>query len=262
VTAVLRLDGEVAPNRRLLVSTDAPLVTSGDAWFETVRVDAGRALRLALHVDRLVEAATLAGHPCLDRRYVHDHLATAVADIDAPVGRVRGTFMVDEEGRPRCWTDAAAWTPPSESAYAAGVQLRVVDVPHAPSGRWGKTVSRQWARTAMRLAHPAEPVVLSVTGHVVESGRAAVIWRIGDVWYLPSRELGALASTTVRALERTGLTFVEAHAVPEALGGADAVVLVSSLRLAMGVRSLGLRTWDSPDESARLLRERLQRGMP
>jgi len=251
---MVRIDGELVAEPTVRLPLGSPLLTGGDGWFETVRVDDGMAPRLPLHVDRLASAALRSGVTELDASWVRGMLARSVADAPAAISRVRGTFFVDGEGRRRCWTIASAWDPPSAETYARGVELAEVDVRHPGDGAWGKTVSRQWAHTASRLAAPAEPVVVDAAGHVVESANAAIVWRRDDQWFCPPSRLGALPSVTLRALLDLGLDVRPDPVSVRDLEAVDAVVLLSSLRLAIGVRSLGARAWSDPDAWPRRLR--------
>lgn len=257
---VLRVDGALVDGHAVTLDASDPVLTDGDGWFETVRVDDGVARQLDRHVDRLMTAARRSGVVGFDVGWVREVLEQAVGDVDAPLGRVRGTFHVDASGRRRSWTLAGPWVGPTRDDYARGVELVVVEPVHPGNGAWGKSMSRQWARTASRLAGSAEPVVLDAHGCVVESARAALVWRRSERWFTAPAMAGPLESTTLAALVDAGLVVDEEAVSPDELAAADAVVLLSSLRLAMGVRAFAGRSWGQPDVAPARFRRALLGG--
>lgn len=232
----------------------------GDALFETLRIHGGRALYAGLHADRIVAAATDAGYRWTDlRRRFLDAVERGENEARARVGSGDAALRIvayeDADTALRLHRSARAYAPPTDAVYRAGVRLAVSDLAHPGDGHRGKTTSRHWSRTAARRCPPGyEALVCNARGLVVETPTAAVVWRTGATWHRPPNALGALPGTTVAALRAAGTAFTETATTAAALANADAVVLLSALRLAIGVAALGERTWSAPDHDAERLR--------
>ena len=100
-------------------------------------------------------------------------------------------------------------------------------------------------RSVLREAHRREAddvVFVSSDGFLLEGPTSTLIYRRGDTLLTPGTGLGILEGTTqanvFRLAESRGLATGFELATPDALRGADAAWLVSSVRLAAPVREL------------------------
>lgn len=232
----------------------------GDGLFETVRVRRGIPLYLNRHLERLVRSAQRSGYPwmgladALDGP-LHEPLRAAQIMRSAAM-RVYVFPSVQDEG-PEVFVTIEDYEPPPESEYWRGARLHVSPVSHPCHGRFGKSTSRHWAETAKRLARQAgytEAVLCDVSGHVIEATDASLLWSTGGQWFSTPDEAGGLEGTTLYEMEMRGLQVQRRLASPDDLKRADAVVMISSLRIAMGVRSIDDVEFENPDVNAMMLR--------
>lgn len=218
-------------------------VRLGDGWFETVRVAERRARTWSLHLARLVGAArlnVLGSAESLDGLAARATSAceTALGAVDDGVWALR--VLVYPTDRPGGLHVCASVTPFAADVLA-DVRLAVSPMRHPGLGVWGKSASRAWCETAKRLAQlngADTALLLDDAGHVIETPDATVAWLEGEQWFTVPVAAGALHSTTVEALETAGVAFERALRTPEELVQADAVVLLSALRLAVGVSAV------------------------
>lgn len=216
---------------------------AGDVLLETLRVVDGRALRAAEHAARMGAAAELCG-PL-------DHAASALTELVSlsrrcseqaprPDSSLRWFLpLAPEPGAPRWAAQLSAYSPPLGS-YERGVSLAAVTLPHPGDGLYGKSAQRRHWQIARQQARRrgADEALLLDRGRAMETDSGALVWRRDGRYYAVRRDAGVLPSVTLGALApELALTYAEPPALAE-LYSADAVWLVSALRLMVPVSSL------------------------
>jgi len=232
----------------------------GDALFETMRVHRGEVLALGLHIERLHAGVRDAQLPAADlRARIEQGIGGALRDAEELQRGVMRVVVYPRLGELSVLVCLDPYEPPAASDYRRGVALQLSPMIH-PGGIAGKTTSRSWAEVATRAARGAGfdgALLLDRQGHIVETPQATPIWHTGGLWYAPSEEVGGLQSTTLDALVERGLPVERADIELAGLRDVDALVLLSALRIAMGVRSLDDRVFERPDYWAKPLRSSL-----
>ena len=261
-------NGTPVPAGQLVVPAFGPLALWGEGIFDTMRVHEGRLVGAAFHHDRTRRSMERlwgeqpAATALLATTW--DLLEQAARATTAPAAARVLVAPGDETARHdgcdvEVFASLSTWTEPTADQYAAGVTLGVSDVAHPGLGAWGKTASAIWSAVVAREARRRQlDELLVLRGpHVVECAWSSVLWRQQGCWHTVEASLGGLPSTTIAMLEASGLEVVHTVVTPGQLEEAQAIVLASSLRLAVGVRSLGRATFPEPDRWAREIRERL-----
>lgn len=242
-----------------------PLALWGEGCFDTFRVSGGHVLFQPQHEQRLRQGIdALWG----DRQDIQEQLQGAWHFIQrhAPEfvhGRGRILVAPVDPGREQfdVFAEIVAFTPMTLHEYALGVHAGFSDYAHPGYGSWGKSTSAIWSRMAAEEARARgfDEVILCRDEIVVEAAWSALLWREGGHWRTPAASLKPLPSTTLAALRDTGLEVEEVVATRERLSYADAIVLLSAVRLAIGVCRLEERTFSEPDRAAAPLRDLLLR---
>lgn len=259
-------NGQEVESESLHVHAFGPLALWGEGSFDTFRVSNGRILFLPQHKERLHKSVNSLWGDRADilkkidgawdflqeksRGHTHARGRVLVAPCDA----LRERFDVFAELIP--------FTPMSASGYLRGVRVGFSKLTHPGYGRWGKSTSAIWSRMAAEEARARgfDEVILCREAIVVESAWSALMWREGETWRTPAASLNPLPSTTLAALRATGLEVEEVVSTRERLSYADAIVLLSAVRLAIGVERLEDREFEHPDDAAAPLREILLRA--
>lgn len=238
-----------------------PAMRVGDGVFRTMRAAGGRVLWRDAQLDALRAAIDAAGY---DRAGVSIRLERTLAAVDTALGepawsdgaavRLFATPRADNYGRAlltplSVWASIEALRTPEPDMYRAGVMLGDSHVPHPGLGLLGKTCGYAWARTAMRWAYreKVDDAALARDGVVVEAASAALVWREAEQWLAVDPRHGATPSVTQRVFSDAVGGLALASPTPSRIEAADQVVLLSSLRLAVGVRSYRARVWPTPD---------------
>jgi 4-amino-4-deoxychorismate lyase len=229
--------------------------TRGDGVFETLSVGDGHPQAFTHHLERFARSARLLDLPAPDLDLWRAAIIATAAELD-PVPeafiKIVLTRGVEGDGRPTGWAYAA----PSGDFTAdrtTGIRVVMLDRGYrsdiAQTSPWllggAKTLSYAINRAAVREAagRGADDVIfVSSDGLILEGPTSTVLYRRGDTLFSPSPELGILDGTTqvnlFRYAESIGFATAYDRATPETLRSADAVWLVSSVRLAAPVREL------------------------
>lgn len=223
----------------------------GDGIFESVGVVDGHPQEVAAHLERLAHSARLCDLPVPNLAQWRQAIAAAAAAC--PPGECVIKLILSrgiEHGpTPTAWVTAAV-APDNSAARARGIRVvtldRGVDSTAPARAPWlllgAKTLSYATNMAALREAHRRgadDAVFVSSDALLLEGPTSSLVLRIGDRFTTPAPGAGILHGTTQLSLfswlEDAGFsTSYEALPV-EALRGADAAWLVSSVRLAAGI---------------------------
>ena len=242
------------PNSPVLSALDLS-ATRGDGIFETIGVGHGSPQALEHHLRRFTESTRLLELPAPDTGVWREAIAASIGAID-PVAEASVKIVlsrgVEGDVRPTGWAYASA-SPDYTAERVDGIAVITLDRGYRHdvelTSPWllagAKTLSYAVNRSAMREAarRGADDVIfVSSDGFVLEGPSSTVVYRVGNRILTPGPRLGILDGTTQANIFRyakgqgheTGL----AQPSPAALRLADAVWLVSSVRLAAPVYRL------------------------
>lgn len=246
--------------QNVMMSVDDPWLRFGDATFETVRLLDGRPLWWHLHRSRLIDGIERCG---LDSRCLAESLDSDVLGCVESSGVRDGALRVyvAPPTAPALPCERLVvvehWEPP-EGLYERGVTLALTDVPHPRDGAYGKSASRRWAQNARRtMPSDVDDVIFCIDGLCAESTTASLLWLRDGQWYCVDPALGVLRSTSIDALRECGVDVCVGQLPLDEAGLVDSMILVSSLRVAVGVRRFGDFVCSDPDALAAPLRRRL-----
>lgn len=229
--------------------------TRGDGVFETVGLFAGRPLKLDQHLTRLGTSARMLDLPAQDPAVWRAALHDVAAALDASgEGWVKLVLSRGVEGAdiPTGWAYGTV-APSYATERTDGLRVVLLDRGYrhdiAQTSPWllqgAKTISYAVNRAAVREAarRSADDVVfVSSDGYLLEGPTSTLVLRNGTALRTPRTDLGILAGTTQAHLfawaEANGYTCDYALLTPDDLAEADAVWLVSSVRLAAPIRAV------------------------
>ena len=227
----------------------------GDGIFETLAVTDGHAQEARAHLERLRNSARICELPEPNPAQWEAAIARAVAALPP-----RGEFAlklvlsrgVEHGPAPTAWLHAA---PAADFSGPREHGVRVVTLDRgyardaAVNAPWlllgAKTLSYATNMAALREAKRRgadDTIFISSDGYVMEGPTSSVILRSGDVYSTPAPSGAILHGTTQLSLfeylERSGRR-TEYRDIPASeLRSADAIWLVSSVRLAAGVTAV------------------------
>jgi 4-amino-4-deoxychorismate lyase len=229
----------------------------GDGIFETISVGAGLPQALEAHLERFARSAALLELPTPDLMIWRTAVLAAVAEL-APAASGESwvktvmTRGVEGDDRPTGWV-YATHSPDFSAVRTAGLSVVTLDRGYrhdvAQTSPWllagAKTLSYAVNRAAVREAvrRGADDVIfVSSDGVVLEGPTSTVLVLRGNTLSTPEVELGILAGTTQATIfEWATVNGFETEFVrlsPAELTTADALWLVSSVRLAAPIREL------------------------
>ena len=229
--------------------------TRGDGIFETLSVYGRYPQAFDHHLARFARSAAMLDLPAPDLAVWHAAILAAVTELDAAgeaFAKIVLTRGIEGAGVPTGWVYAAL-SPDHSDDRATGISVVVLDrgyrhdVSH--TSPWllagAKTLSYAINKASVREAvrRGADDVVfVSSDGILLEGPTSTLIYRRGDALFTPDPAVGILDGTTqanlFRFAEGLGMTTAFEVAPVEALRGADAAWLVSSVRLAAPIREL------------------------
>lgn len=232
-------------------------VSRGDGIFESISVGAGHPQALEAHVNRFARSAELLELPAPDLAVWRAAIFAAIAElVPAASGeswvKTVMTRGIEGDDRPTGWV-YATHSPDFSAARTDGVSVVTLDRGYrhdvAQTSPWllagAKTLSYAVNRAAVREAvrRGADDVIfISSDGVVLEGPTSTVLVLRGNTLSTPDVELGILAGTTQATIFDWAMTngfeteFVRIS--PAELATADALWLVSSVRLAAPIREL------------------------
>jgi 4-amino-4-deoxychorismate lyase len=230
-------------------------VSRGDGIFETISVGNGRLQALDHHLRRFLRSAATLDLPVPDLDAWRSAIVAAVDALDPSDEawvKIVMTRGVEGDGRPSGWvyaTQSADFT----RVRTEGVSVVLLDRGYRhdveQTSPWllqgAKSLSYAVNRSVLREAarRGADDVIfVSSDGYVLEGPTSTVVYRRDGAIYSPGTGLGILDGTTQANVfhyaESRGLPTGFELVTPDSLLAADAVWLVSSVRLAAPVRAI------------------------
>lgn len=229
--------------------------TRGDGIFETIGVGSGVPQALDHHLRRFARSAEILELPAPDAAAWREAIFAAIAAIDPTEEASVKTVLTrgsEGDGRPTGWV-YATHSPDYSRDRSEGIRVVTLDRGYRHdverTSPWllagAKTLSYAVNRSVLREAarRDADDVIfVSSDGFVLEGPSSSVLFRVGNRILTPGTGLGILDGTTQSSIFRyaTGLGMETGFELlsAERLRAADAVWLVSSVRLATPVRRL------------------------
>lgn len=226
----------------------------GDGIFESLGVVDGHPQEVGPHLRRLAHSAELCELPApnlVQWRAAVERVA-AEAGEGENVMKLLFSRGVEGEGSPTAWITLAD-APDNARARTEGVRIVTLDRGYALDvpGRapWlllgAKTLSYATNMAAIREAKRRgadDAVFVTSDGFVLEAPTASVVLRVGDRFVTPAPSAGILHGTTQLSLfahlEQRGFATAYDTVAVNDLAGADAVWLLSSVRLAAPVSAV------------------------
>lgn len=226
----------------------------GDGIFESLGVVDGHPQEVGPHLRRLAHSAELCELPApnlVQWRAAVERVA-AEAGEGENVMKLLFSRGVEGGGSPTAWITLAD-APDNARARTEGVSIVTLDRGYALDvpGRapWlllgAKTLSYATNMAAIREAKRRDAddaVFVTSDGFVLEAPTASVVLRVGDRFVTPAPSAGILHGTTQLSLfahlEQRGFATAYDTVAVDDLAGADAVWLLSSVRLAAPVSAV------------------------
>lgn len=237
----------LAPGEAVFAPTSS-LVTAGEGWFETLRVQDGRPMALKAHLDRLSRsiASGLGVETAASASFAAQRCVETMTPVfnEFPCGRLRLLLALDAADDR--WQALGEWGRhiPSPSSLETGVAAVTASFPHPGLGPLGKSASYHWSVVARReaLAQGAGEALLVRDGCLLEGATSALLWCRDGRWS-SSQSPAVLPSVTLATLRETGVAIdpgdlESADLKPGVAAPIEGLVLVSALRLAVAVGSL------------------------
>lgn len=229
--------------------------TRGDGIFETLSVGFGKPQAFEHHLRRFAASAASLDLPAPDLVAWRAAILAAIGALDpADEAWVKIVMTRGIEGghAPTGWA-YAAHSPDYTRERSDGVAVVLLDRGYRhdveSTSPWllagAKTLSYAINRAVFREAarRGADDVVfVSSDGYLLEGPSSTLVYRRGDTLFSPGTGLGILDGTTLanvfRYAQEHGLSTAFELGTPDALRGADAAWLVSSVRLAAPIRAI------------------------
>ena len=229
--------------------------TRGDGIFETISVGNGFPQAFEHHLRRFAKSAATLELPAPDLDAWRAAILATIAELDPASESFVKTVLtrgIEGDGRPTGWAYGAISADFTQQR-TQGIRVVMLDRGYRrdveQTSPWllagAKTLSYAINRAAAREAvrRGADDVIfVSSDGIVLEGPTSTVVFRRDDTLLSPGTGLGTLDGTTqasvFRYAESLGLETAFELATPQSLRAADAVWLVSSVRLAAPVREL------------------------
>lgn len=258
------LNGQIVPAGAARLPADDHGVLFGLGFFETFRTSGGRPLLWDQHRRRLRQACAVARI-----KLPPDFLAADEARLRGTVAALLENHGLTDAvfrytvtaGNPSTARDSSGYEQPAElltlrplppAALAEGVTLRLLNLAR-DNGEWvPRPKSLNYMNALLGAAELSqrgaaaddEGLFLTRDGrHVVETARQNVAWVRDGRWFFPDPALGAVAGTCLQWLFDSGFEAEPCRAQLEELIGAEAVVVINSVRGVTPVRAL----WDVMD---------------
>jgi len=229
--------------------------TRGDGIFETISVGYGKPQALEHHLRRFAASARTLALPEPDLDAWREAILAAIGELeptDEAYAKTVLTRGIEGDDKPTGWVYVSRSADYSR-VRVEGIRVVLLDRGYRhdieATAPWllagAKTLSYAVNRAVAREAARREAddvVFVSSDGVLLEGPTSTLVFRRGNVLLTPGTGLGILDGTTqanvFRYAESQGLETGFELAGPEALTGADAAWLVSSVRLAAPIRAV------------------------
>jgi 4-amino-4-deoxychorismate lyase len=229
--------------------------TRGDGIFETISVGYGTPQALEHHLRRFAASARTLALPAPDLDAWRGAILAVIAAMEPADEAYVKTVMtrgIEGDDKPTGWVYGAP-SPDYSRVRAEGIRVVLLDRGYRhdieATAPWllagAKTLSYAVNRAVAREAARREAddvVFVSSDGILLEGPTSTLVFRRGNVLLTPGTGLGILDGTTqanvFRYAESKGMQTGFELAGPDALLGADAAWLVSSVRLAAPIRAV------------------------
>jgi branched-subunit amino acid aminotransferase/4-amino-4-deoxychorismate lyase len=216
----------------------------GDGLFETLLFTRGELVLAEAHARRMIDGSAVLGLPAPAIAAFIDCALAAVRDARLAESRaaVRVTLTAGSGGRgldrptrltPRLFATAAPTARPASPAALAVAEARRNQASPASRLKTLAYLDNVIARQEATAAGADEAVMLNTLGEVACAAAANLFWLRNEVLFTPALETGCLAGVMARqvteAAAALGIEVRQVRAGVEALAGADALFLTSSL---------------------------------
>ena len=229
--------------------------TRGDGIFETISVGYGKPQALEHHLRRFAASASTLALPAPDLDAWREAILAVIGQLEPSDEAYVKTVMtrgIEGDDKPTGWVYGSP-SPDHSRARREGIRVVMLDRGYRhdiqSTAPWllagAKTLSYAVNRAVAREAARREAddvVFVSSDGILLEGPTSTLVFRRGSTLLTPGTGLGILDGTTqanvFRFAESQGMETGFELAGPEALLGADAAWLVSSVRLAAPIRAV------------------------
>ncbi len=229
--------------------------TRGDGIFETISVGYGRPQALEHHLRRFASSARTLALPEPDLDAWRETILAVIGGLEPADESYVKTVMtrgIEGDDKPTGWVYGSP-SPDYSRVRKEGIRVVLLDRGYRhdieATAPWllagAKTLSYAVNRAVAREAARREAddvVFVSSDGVLLEGPTSTLVFRRGTQLLTPGTGLGILDGTTqanvFRFAETKGMTTGFELAGPDALLGADAAWLVSSVRLAAPIRAV------------------------
>jgi len=243
-------NGKLKPMSEMTVSVEDEGFAYGYGFFETIRVQRGRALMLAAHVARFRRAWNL----CLAASFPDITWQDVIEQVVAKNGlgdKIAAVKLLAAAGKPgqgdrgiALMATARQYTDRLEAGSRQG--LRLVVYPHRRHSPLAdhKTMNYMLQRMAGKWASEQaadEALLLNADGSVSETNTANLLCCVGGKIYRPISEHvlpGTMEQAVCELLEKWGRPVERAQLTVEDLKGAETVILTNALMGALPVTDI------------------------
>lgn len=235
--AIIYFNGSLQPLAGTAISPADPGFLYGAGLFETIRIEKGRALFLAEHLQRLTSSARRLGWPVPETSGLPAAIQATIAANQVTTGRGRLNFFQGGQGYNLMFT-AENGLPYTPEDYRKGCRAAIVTIRRNQHSPLAGLKTMNYLENLLALAEARkkgarEALLLNLDGNLAEGSRSNLFLIQQDTLYTPdlaSGPLPGLARARVLKLAAgLGLAVKEEPLKPEALLAAGEAFLTNSL---------------------------------
>ncbi len=250
------LNGRIMPLNEARISPLDRGFQYGDGLFTTVRVESGRPLYLAEHLNRLTRSLKelrIGWEPlqgmdwpqALDELLQRNGLQSGLAALKILVTRgIASPLGLPQGVQPTVFVQARPYQPPSPDQYRRGWRLRICRSGYAPPLAGHKTLNYLFYLVARQQAIDAgadEGVILDAHGRIAETAAGSLLICSNGAWWTPQSPYqlpGITIALLRKRFDERGHAVEFRNAAPEDLARAQTAWVVNSLMGIMPVQSV------------------------